>query len=249
MVGAAAFAMARPVYAGDAVTLDEVIAAHVAARGGVAALDRIKSCRITLDITEDGQTIQGDYAADVAGLVRIDVRVAGKLVYREGVDAQGAWLWPGDEPMPRASTAAGAAKALLNGAEGHLVGLHRFAARGHRVTLMAREAIAGVLYHVVEVAFASGHTSYFYIDPVSAMITRKRDARAYHPDVDPSVQRIETRFSDFRTVDGVVSADRNEDYDLTTGALLSVHQVTARAWNPDVPPGRFERTYVMDERR
>lgn len=224
-------------------SLAALIDRHVAARGGRAALDRVRSCLIELDITERGQTIQGRYAADVSGLVRIDIFVGGNLVYREGVDRQGVWLWGSDDAAPRPSVATGAANALLHGAENHLFGLHRFAARGHRLRLMPDERIDGVDHPVIEVVYSTGHTSYFYLDPATWLFARRRDERAYHPDNDTTRQRVETRFSDYQAVDGVLAAHRNVDVDLATGATLSTNQIRRRTLNPVLPEGQFERTY------
>jgi hypothetical protein len=224
--------------------LDEVIARHVEARGGASALDRVKRGRIKLDITERGQTIQGVYLADIAGLVRIDIYVGGALVYREGVDNKGVWLWPAEEAAPKASVAEGAANALLHGIESNLVGMHRFAERGHKLRLMPRATLDGVTYHVIEVVFRTGHTSYFYIDPTTWLIMRRRDERAYHPDADPTHKRVETRYSDFRVVGGVKMTTRNEDYDLADGSLLSSQQVKEVVWNPEVAPGVFDRNFA-----
>lgn len=230
-----------PAMAAGPDTLETVVARHVAARGGAAALDRLKRCRIKLDIIEGGQTIQGVYSADIDGLVRIDIYAGGDLVYREGVDRAGVWLWPAGEAAPRASVAEGAGPALLHGIESNIVGLNRFAQRGHRLRLMPGALVDGVDYRVVEAVFATGHTSYFYLDPSNWLITRKRDERAYHPDVDTTKKRVESRHSDFRAVESVVSADRNEDFDLADGKLLSVNQVTERVWNPDFATGHFDR--------
>ena len=69
-----------------------------------------------------------------------------------------------------------------------------------------------------------------------------------HPWLNKSVEtaqkRVETRFSDFRTVEGVVAAHRNVDIDLADGSLLSVNQVTSRKLNPVLPAGVFERSYT-----
>ena len=225
-------------------TLDEIVSRHVAARGGAAALDRVRSCLIELDIEERGQTIQGRYAADTAGLVRIDIYASGNLVYREGVDRNGVWLWPASDPAPRASVATGAANALLHGAENHLVGLHRFAARGHRLRLMPSESIDGVAYPVIEIIYSTGHTSYFYLDPQTWLFARRRDERACHPDADTTRQRVETRFSDHQRIDDVIASHRQVDLDLATGGTLSTNQVTRRTLNPTLSAGLFERTYV-----
>ncbi len=233
----------------QALTLEEIIRRHVAARGGAAALDRVRSCLIEVDITERGQTIHGRYAALVGAtpdrdLVRIDIYAGGNLVYREGVDSRGVWLWPGNAGAPRESVATGAANALIHGAEFNLVGLHSFAERGHRLRMMPGERIDGVDYPVVEVAHTTGHITYFFIDPVSWMIARRRDRRAYHPDASMTQQRVETRYSDFQTVDGVAAPHANIDVDLASGATLATNQVTRRILNPTLPDGVFERTYV-----
>lgn len=232
------FASAQP-----HLTLAEVIDRHVAARGGRAALDRVRSCLFELDMSERGQNFQGRYAADVSGLVRIDIFVGGNLAYREGVDRDGVWLWPTDAPAPTPSAATGAANALLHGAENHLFGLHRFTERGHRLRLMPNERIDGVDQKVIEIVYRTGHVSYFYLDPATWLFVRRRDERAYHPDNDTTRQRVETRFSDYQIVDGVRASHHDTDVDLATGAVLASHQVTRRTLNPALPDGLFARTY------
>lgn len=231
-----------------ALTLDEVIRRHTIARGGAEALDSVRSCLIDVEIAEGGQSLQGRYAADASGVVRVDVYAAGALVYSEGVDAEGVWLWPRSEPSPRPSVATGPANALLNGAEGHLFGFHRYRERGHRLRLMPSERIDGVDHAVVEVVFTTGHTSYFYLAADSWLVVRRRDQRAYHPDASQVQQRIETRFSDFRAVDGVLYASRDVDVDLATGNLLATHRATRRVLNPAFPAGMFARSWQPPQR-
>ena len=231
----------------DRLGLADIVDRHVRARGGAAALDRVRSCRMAVDIMERGQALHGRYAADASDrrgtVVRIDVYVDGSHVGSEGVDRAGVWnRGPGDA-APTPSVATGAANALLHGAENHLFGLHRFAGRGHRLRLMPAERIDGVEHPVIEVVYATGHTSYFYVDPATWMLARRRDERAYHPDVDQTRQRVETRYSDFQTVDGVVAAHRNVDVDLASGTELSTNQVRERLLNPAFPAGYFDRTW------
>lgn len=226
-------------------SLADVIAKHTEARGGAEALDRIKSAAIEVEINENGQTFPIRYCAiaDPKPFARVDVIIDGARVYSEGVDSQGVWLWEGGEPQAVASIAEGSANALIHGVESNLVGLHRFAERGHTLALAPRETIDSVEYYVVEVTFSTGHKTYFYIDPASWLITRKRDERAYHPDNDQTKQRVESRFSDFQEADGVVHSNRNEDVDLNTGKVLSTNRVLKRTVNPDLPEGLFERSY------
>lgn len=224
-----------------ALTLDEVIRRNSLARGGPAALDQVRDLQIDVEIVEGGQTLNGRYAANAAGLVRIDIYAGGKNVYAEGVDRSGVWRWTGGPEPAQPSTATGSANALTNGAENHLFGWHRFAERGHKLTLMPPEQIDGVLHPVVEARYSTGHVSYFYVDPTSWLAVRRRDERAYHPDNDPTKQKVESRLHDFQAVGGVVAAHRATDIDLVTGKILSTNRTLARNINPALPANYFER--------
>jgi hypothetical protein len=227
-----------------ALTLDDVIAHNTEARGGAEALDRVRTCWFDIEISENGQTFPIRYYASLDRLTRVDVVIDGQRAYSEGVDGDGVWLWEGGAPAAQPSVAEGSANALLHGVESNLVGLHRFRERGAQLELAPQEVLEGVNYHVIACTYSTGHLTYFYVDPNSWLITRKRDQRAYHPDVDATEQHVESRFSDFQTVDGVVAPHLNEDFNIDTGAQLSTARVLARRLNPDLPEGLFRRTYV-----
>lgn len=222
-------------------TLAEIIQMNTLARGGAAALDRVRDIAIDVEIVEGAQALNGHYAANGHGMVRIDIYAGGKNVYAEGVDGSGVWRWTGGPDPAQPSQATGAANALTNGAENHLFGWHRFAERGHKLLLMPVEAIDGVAYPVVEVRYTTGHTSYFYVDPISWHAVRRRDERAYHPDNDQTKQRIESRFFDFVRAGGVVASHRAEDIDLATGKVLSTNRTLARQVNPRLAQSYFDR--------
>ena len=236
--GAALALWARPAFATS--DLDQIVRRNTVARGGAAALDRVKALAIDVEIVEGGMTLNGHYAASTDGLVRIDVYAGGKLVGAEGVDSKGVWFLGKNGPEP--SVATGAANALTNGAENHFFGWHRFPERGHKLALMPAATIDGTSYQVVEVRYSTGHLSYFYVDPASGLAVRRRDERAYHPDVSSTKQRVETRMSDFQPVEGVIAAHRNEDYDIDTGKLLSTNRVLARRINPSLAGDYFDRS-------
>jgi hypothetical protein len=229
--------LARPLHP---LSLDEVIRRNTRARGGAAALDRMHSVSIDVEIDEGPQKLNGHYVATDSGMVRIDLYAAGKFDGAEGVDSNGAWLWGGERVGAKQSVDAGH-YALLNGAENHLLGWHRFAKRGHQLALMPSETIDGVTYIVVEVRYETGQLSYFYVDPISWLAVRRRDERAYHPDVNLTKKRVETRFSNFVKVAGITEAHRNEDFDLVSGKLLSTNRVLARRINPVLPADYFDR--------
>ena len=240
LAGCAATTPAAPGARASAETgLADIIARNTQARGGAAALDKVHSIAVDVEIHEGGMVLNGRYAATDKGLVRIDVYAAGKLVASEGIDSNGVWILGKDGPEP--SVATGAANALLHGAENHLFGWHRFAERGHKLELMPPATIDGTTYQVVEVKYSTGHASYFYVDPVSWQAVRRRDERAYHPDVSMDKKRVESRSLDFQMVDGIIAAHRHEDYDLATGKLLAFDRVLSRRNNPTLAADHFDR--------
>jgi hypothetical protein len=222
-------------------TLADIVRRNTRARGGATALDRMRSLLVDVEIVEGGQTVGGPYAANKAGLVRIDIYAGGKNVYSEGVDTRGVWRWTGGPGPAQPSTATGAANALTNGAENHLFGWNRFPERGHRLALMPPAVLDGIAYQVVEVRYATGQISYFYVNPVSWQAERRRDERAYHPDNDQTKQQIESRFFDFIAVDGVVASHRSVDIDLATGKTLSSGRTLSRRVNPPLVADYFDR--------
>jgi hypothetical protein len=231
--------------AGREASLAQIIERHTEARGGAAAIDRVNSAAIDVDIRERGQTYLVKYhaVADPAPRARVDVVVDGRTVYSEGIEDDGVWLWDRSEPAAKASEAVDAADALFHGVEFNLVGLHRYERRGHRLKAMPREKIDGVSYYVLEVAYSTGPRSYFYIDPETWLIARRRDERAYHPDLDPTKTRVESRYSDYRQAAGVLFNDKSEDFNLDSGELLATNTVLKRVINPELPANLFDRSY------
>ena len=219
-------------------TVEDVIDRNTRARGGAAALDRVRQVSIDVEIDEGGQKLNGHYAATRDGLARIDVYADGKSVFSEGLDAEGGWFWNGKEI--KASNAGGVA-ALRNGADNNVLGWHRFQGRGHKLTLMPEERIDATSYPVVEILYSTGQRSYFYLDPRTWLAVRRRDERAYHPDVDPTKQRVETRFSAFERVAGVLAPHLDQDFDLAANKLLASHRVLARRVNPELASDHFDR--------
>ena len=76
---------------------------------------------------------------------------------------------------------------------------------------------------------------------MSLQAVRRRDERAYHPDNDQTKQKVETRFSNFVAVDGVLAAQLGTDYDLATGKVLSTNRTLAWRINPQLDADYFHR--------
>ncbi|HEV2567285.1 hypothetical protein [Sphingomonas sp.] len=210
-------------------TAGEWIDRNDRARGGKARLAPVRSMDAVVRIVEPTYTVIGRYLAHRSGLMRIDVFGKTKRVFSEGIDSTGAWSWPGDAPAP-SPVGAKARAALEHGIVYHLVPLSAVGTRGHRLTLVSDTPPC------LEITFADGAEARLFLDPSTSHIVRRQDRRAYHPDVDSTEKRIESRFSDFRAQDGIVSPWLAEDYDLDSGARIGRTETLSLGWDSAVLP-------------
>ena len=107
--------------------------------------------------------------------------------------------------------------------------------------MSGREKVDDVEYYVLRITLADGYETSLFVDPQSWRVTRHRDFRALHPDVDPTPTTIEGRKSDFRQVDGVWFAFASEDVDLKTGKVLESTRIKEIKINPAIDPVIFTK--------
>jgi hypothetical protein len=220
-------------------TLDDVIAKHVAARGGATAIEAVRVFEGEIEIVEPSFTVDGLYVATRDGSMRVDISAGGERVFTEALDRGHSWSWSPSHGV-KEGTSQGAA-ALRHGIDLpiKLFGLHEMAARGHRLALQGRETIDGTGYHVLRLTLADGFETLYYVNAESGLIERDRQRRAFHVDVNPKPVWIETRYEDHRPVAGVLFAHRQIERELETGELLSTVTLREVRINPPLAPGRF----------
>ena len=238
-----AASLATPAFAADtSLSLVEIMDRHTKARGGAAALDALNSQEVELQIVEKGNVIKAHYRCNKAPFFRIDIYDKGKHVFCEGLDAKGPWIWPGDQSAARQ----GVPDAKRTGIEGilfNVYGLHAFPKMGNQIALDGRELLGGVNYYVLRVSLKDSYQTFLYIDPQSWMIARRRDFRANHPDINPVKVPLETQYSDFRSVSGVMSAFLQHQVELTSGHITQVTIIDRLAYNPKLDAKIFDRSY------
>jgi hypothetical protein len=225
----------------DAITLQEVIDNNTRAMGGTQAIEAVNSIAVDLHIVDPGFVADGTYYAARPGRMRIDIKADGKLVYVEAFDGERGWQWKGKGDIVDESPNGTAT--LRHGIElpGHLYGLHEMAARGHQLALAGREKIEGTDYYALRLTLKDGYTTTLYVDPASWLITRRRDLRPLHVDIDQTPTTIEQKMSDFRKVSGVMFSFANTETDLKTGKLLETTTARAITVNPRIEPERFRK--------
>jgi len=205
---------------------DTLIAQVTRASGGLAAAQAIPALAYDLHIKEATYEADAKYLVDRQGRMRIDVYIDGKRVFTECYDGNEAWEMDG-KGIAKEASASGTA-ALWHGTQypGQILDLSELAAKGHKIQLAGKETIDGVDYGVLRLTMRDGFVTYRYIDPKTHLITRGRDVRAAHPDIDPKKIDIETTWRDFRNVDGVLRPFLSTETDLKDGKWLQTATTT-----------------------
>lgn len=223
----------------DTGALESLIARHIDARGGVTAIEQIRTFESDIHIAEPTFEVDGTYVATRDGSMRIDINLGGERVFTEALHQGRGWTWSPEEGVREASEKGVAA--LRHGIEFplKLFGLHEMQRRGHRLELAGRETVAGVAYHVMELTLDDGFACRYYLNPQTWLIERERTRRAMHVDVDPAEQWIETVYSDFRPVSGVLYPHQHVERVVDSGELLSTATIRSIRINAALDESRF----------
>lgn len=196
---AAALALPACATARRGPSLEEILHNHVAARGGRANLDAVRTVLSEATIVEPTFTVQGRYIASKSGHMRVDVYYQGNRGFSEGIDAQGAWAWPGDAPEPVAASPLAHAT-LERGLEFNLYDLEALATLGHSLRLIGSTVVDGAGFHEIAIRMRDGFETTRFVNAETWLSERQRDFRPLHPDVDPTPLPIDTLYSDFRWI-------------------------------------------------
>jgi hypothetical protein len=221
--------------------LEHVLNLNTAALGGREAIENIRSVEIKLTIQEPEFTVDAVYVADRKIRMRIDIYAGGKRVFTEAFDGTSAWQM-GEDGVAKDASPEGTA-ALRSGIfmPGKFFGLYELPAHGHNLIYEGREEIEKVSYHVLKLKLDRGKETFLYIHPETGLIERKRDVKALHPDVDPTIKHIESVESDFRKVDGTVRSFKSTEIDLKTGKIMQTATIKEIKFNPELQDAIFRK--------
>lgn len=225
---------------GEAPTLAEIAQCNARA-AGAGALATLDAVAYRLEIVEPEFTAQAYYRVTREGRMRIDIHVGGDRVFSEGHDGKTAWSWEaGDDHAVPASEEGEAA--LRHGVEqpGHLRALIHLPENGHQMRLNGMDNDGDLEYAVIEVILSDGFRQWYWVNLESCLIERNRSFRAFHPDLDSTETWVETRFSDFRRIDGVARAFKSENVDLRSGEVLGTTRILEYIPDPDLAPDEFK---------
>ena len=119
--------------------------------------------------------------------------------------------------------------------------MHELRERGDQIHLVGRETVDGIEYFVLAVRLSDGYVTSLYVDPKTWLVTRRRDVRPLHVDIDPTPTTIESRSSDFRKVSGAMFPFASADVDLGTGKVLESATVREIKVNPGFDQAIFDK--------
>lgn len=181
--------------------VDEIVAAHLAARGGKDRIQALRSVRETGTVTaSDGRVARVVREIQRPGLFRLEFSYQGTTSVFAN-DGKAGWqiapLQGQFEPqaMPPEADAAGGAD--QRDIEGPLVDWRK---KGHVVELVGRESIAGAQVDKLRVVLRGGVVRHDYVDVASHMVVRSDVSRL----VRGHRTELQNTFSDFRKVSGIV---------------------------------------------
>jgi hypothetical protein len=191
-------ALLAPTTAG-AQTVDEIVARHVAARGGREALASVRTVRMS------GHAFEGPGRE---ALVRREIARPGRIRTEfEFQGTTGVYAWDGcagwrvspldgrfdPEPLPAAEAAAAAEQADVDGP------LVDWKAKGHRVDLVGTEALPAGRAHHLMVTLKSGGVRDVWVDADTGLVVKTAAKRAWRG----KEVTVETTYGDYRETGGV----------------------------------------------
>lgn len=221
--------------------ISTILARHTEARGGAAALEAVQAIEVTRRVVEGNRQLSTRYIATRDGRMRLDVHQGGETIFSEGNDGQSSWQRHG-EHAPAGDMPDWAVAAVKRAVRHNLYALHELAANGTKLTLADREKLAGGLYYwVIDATDPDGYKRRLFINPDSFLVTRVQETGALNPDRTNHPMELDTYYSDFREVNGVMFSFKSETYSDEAAQSVQTTDATKIVVNPQFDPAIFSR--------
>lgn len=220
--------------------ISTILARHTEARGGAAALEAVQAIEVTRRVQEGKRQLTTHYIATRDGRMRLDIYERGVPVFSEGDDGQSAWQRRGrseaTEEMP-----AWAATAVKRAVRQNLYALHELPSTGTELVLAGREKTSGLMHWVIEATDPDGYQRRLFINPNDFLIARVQETSALNPDRTNHPSKLNTYFSDYREISGVMFSFRSETFGEDSVEPMQATEATEIVVNPEFDPAIFAR--------
>jgi outer membrane lipoprotein-sorting protein len=186
--------------AASAQTVDEIIAKHVAARGGMAKLDAVKTMRMTGTMSV-GPGIEAPFTLEMKrpSSMRAEFTLQGQTGI-QAYDGTTAWMVmpfmgkKDPEALPAEEAKTFAEQADFDGV------LVNYKAKGHNVELVGKEAVEGTDAYKLKVTLKNGDVRYIFLDAEYFLEIRTEGSRVMRgTPID-----FESSTGDYKDVDGLM---------------------------------------------
>lgn len=219
-------------------TVDEIIAKNVEARGGLKALESVKSVRVVGQLLVQGMSLPYTLEWKRPDKVRFAYKTHGNMENVQAFDGRKGWSLSPRNPEPKELTDDAVAR-LVSRADTIEDDLVNYRDKGNAVKLVGRETVDGRDAYKLEITRAGGARLYAYLDATDHLLFRK-DRKAK---IDGKVVNVTSSIGSYRNVGGVMFA-HSIDSTLTdeAGESLGTQAFAAESitLNVDIPDSRFE---------
>jgi hypothetical protein len=183
--------------AASAQTVDEILAKHVEARGGIAALAAIRTLRIERTVAATFNDVEIVVYKKRPNLYRSEMKPKGSTAVTVRAFAENAWETAGGKTTVREGAGAMEQREVDADFDGLLVN-HR--EKGHTITLEGRQRVGATDAWKLKVTTKSGAIRYVYLDAATWLESHHEGSIELAPN-----RRVATtlRFDDWREVGGV----------------------------------------------
>jgi hypothetical protein len=189
----------------SAQTVDELVAKHIAARGGYEKLKAINTIKITRQVGTPFTTVTVVVYKKRPDLVRWEQTPKGQTAaIPRGINASGAWDIIQGKVVMRPETLAVEGREIDGDFDGLLVDWQK---KGHTVTYEGKAKVGTADTHKLKVTTKSGTVREVYLD-ATTFLEAQIVGRARLPGMDPRTKQHRYNdstfvFSDYRDVNGV----------------------------------------------
>ena len=183
--------------AAPAQTVDELVARHVAARGGYEKLKAVQTIKITRTVATQFSNVKVVIYKKRPNLFRAEQTAPGQPMVPRGINAEGAW----DTVQGRIAQRPAAAAAETRDIDGDFDGLLvDWKEKGYTVTVEGKEPLPDGDAYKLKVATRGGAVRYVYLDARTYLERRQTGMIVL-----PNNRRENTTldFSNYKTVDGI----------------------------------------------
>ena len=221
------------------VEITDLVSKNTVALGGNLALDAVHTMVKRSLIEEGDNRVIAIFATDRLGRMRIDIFAEGERVFAESFDGQRGHQWSPKDGQTDASERGTIALSHTPQLPNHIFRLKDVVANGHQLEILGSESIDEIEYHVLKLTLSDGFENFLLIDSSNGRVTRTRNKRALHVDINDDEKDIETRMSDYRRVGDIMHPHRVVEVNMATGEVLVRLTLQAIELNKELPENYF----------